>query len=177
MLDLSWSRITDQNLKYLLHSCLGDKNGDFESAYVRSREGGDSASAGNTPRGDGDESDGGQVESEESELDTSIHQKTKMRKRVTRSRMRNSSGSEHVGRKDDRQAAAITSIRENSRDQLAECREGSLTHLNLTRCLRLTEKAIKHISKRGVSLQTLILSGASDCVTDRYAQHPGSKQQ
>jgi hypothetical protein len=205
-LDLSWSRITDINLKHLLRSCLGDESGTGSRDSLdsspggglvgtsRSKEGSDlsstttaSASSSSILRvsdggAGGDESDGGQADSEDSEDSNSLN-KSKIRKRV-RAKLKTSNGEYHKKENErdkpvrdgsSRQLIAGDTLAERERRSSKESidrsnmREGSLTYLNLTRCLRLTEKSIKHITKRGVSLQTLILSGASDCVTDRYS--------
>lgn len=214
-LDLSWSRITDINLKHLLRSCLGDEGSGSRDSIdstpsgggllgpSRSKEGSELSSTSTPSAGTGasvsasssssslgllvraegsvgDESDGGQADSEDSEdskdsNNSSSLNRSKIRKRV-RAKLKTSNGDYYgkqqslVGAADLRGESLVERERRGSKESIdrGTAREGSLTYLNLTRCLRLTEKAIKHITKRGVSLQTLVLSGASDCVTDRY---------
>lgn len=132
---------------------------------------------------DDEESDGYTAGDAEEGEETS---KSKIRKRV-RAKLRSSNGETKRETKDelrDKQHPVVKlgdsqsstdrpskeSLNNAGAERLKERHEGSLTYLNLTRCLRLSEKIIKHITKRGTSLQTLILSGASDCVTDRYSE-------
>ncbi len=165
--DLSWSRITDRNLKHLLKYCLGD--GTEKENLEKELLPGEDGEAGDLS----DDTDG--LKSKSSKIKRSKKIKTSSgSKEGSKDQEKKEQPDKEAKESSDGKSTWDKRRKSKERESSSSNIHSSLTYLNLTRCLRLTEKVIRYISPRAVNLQTLILSGASDCVTDKSLEWIGS---